>query len=35
MNLLINYPYIDIKEYKEKIKQNILNGDSDYYIFKL
>lgn len=27
MNLLINYPYIDIKEYKEKIKQNILNGD--------
>lgn len=34
MNLLINYPYIDIKEYKEKIKQNILNGDSDDYIFK-
>lgn len=34
MNLLINYPYIDIKEYKEKIKQNILNGDFDDYIFK-
>lgn len=34
MNLLINYPYIYIKEYKEKIKQNILNGDSDDYIFK-
>lgn len=33
MNLLINYPYIDIKEYKEKIKQNILNGDFDDYIF--
>lgn len=35
MTFLLYYPYTEIREYKEKIKQNILNGDFDDYIFKI
>lgn len=34
MTFLLYYPYTEIREYKEKIKQNVLNGDFDNYIFE-
>lgn len=34
MTFLLYYPYTEIKEYKEKIKQNVLNGGFDNYIFE-